>query len=387
LARWTLKPALRYADKQNRTIATDGNGPELPEIRAGNREIAQARPNGTDMTAGAYRVGVKAAVVTCYGPPDVVKVQELPAPSPRDDEVLVRVHASTVCFGDRMIRSGPLMVRLMNGIRRPKTQVLGVDLSGTVAAVGKRVTRFAPGDRVFGSRGDRFGAHAEFACVAEDGLLAHKPTNMTFEEAAAVFVGAACSLHFLRKARIQAGERVLVHGASGSLGTFAVQLAKHYGGHVTAVCSTANVELVQSLGADEVIDYTRRDFTRDSAAYDVIYDVMAKAGFPRSVRALKPGGRYLFVGFPDGVLAIISALLSGLWVHLRGRAVFIAGPAAPVQADLEFLKALIEAGRLRSVVGRTYPLRDIAEAHRYADTGHKVGNVIVLIEDAGDASL
>ncbi len=302
-------------------------------------------------------------------------------PVPRDNEVLVRVHASTVCYGDRLIRSGPAMVRLMNGIRRPKTRVLGVDLAGTVAAVGKGVTRFAPGDQVFGSRGDKFGAHAEFACIAEDGLIAHKPVNTTFEEAAAIFVGAACSLHFLRKARIQPGERVLVHGASGSLGTFAVQLAKHYGAHVTAVCGPANVELVRSLNADEVIDYTKRDFADEGVEYDVICDLMAKAGFPGSVRALKPRGRYLFVGFPDGVPAIVSAMLSGLWLHLRGRAVFMAGPAAPVQADLVFLKTLIEAGRLRSVVGRTYSLREIVEAHRHADTGHKVGNVVVQIAD------
>jgi NADPH:quinone reductase-like Zn-dependent oxidoreductase len=336
---------------------------------------------GTGTGAGAYRLRVKAAIVTRYGPPDVVEIRDMPAPVPRDNEVLVRVHASTVCYGDRIMRAGPLLVRLMNGIREPKTKVLGVDLSGTVAAVGTRVTRFAPGDRVFGSRGDKFGAHAEFACVAEDGLLAHKPANMTLEDAAAVFVGAACSLHFLRKARIQRGERVLVHGASGSLGTFAVQLAKHYGAHVTAVCGTANVELVRSLGADEVIDYTKRDFTREGAAYDVICDVVGMAGFPHSVRALKPRGRYLLVGFQGGVLAIVSALLRGLLVHLRGRAVFMTGAAAPVQADLEFLKTLIEAGRLRSVVGRTYALRDIAEAYRYADTGHKVGNVVVLIGD------
>jgi NADPH:quinone reductase-like Zn-dependent oxidoreductase len=325
---------------------------------------------------------VKAAVVTRYGPPEVVEVRDVPAPVPRDNEVLIRVHASTVCYGDRLIRSGPLMVRLMNGIRRPKINVLGVDLSGTVVAVGSRVTRFAPGDEVFGSRGEQFGGHAEFACVAEDGFLAHKPANMSLEDAAAIFVGAACSLHFLRKARLQPGERVLIHGASGSLGTFAVQLAKHFGAHVTAVCSTANADLVRSLGADDVIDYTTRDFTQEGAVYDVICDVMAKAGFPRSVRALKPRGRYLLVGFPVGVPAIASALLRGLWVHLRRRAVFITGAAAPVQADLEFLKTLVEAGRLRSVVGCTFGLRDIVEAHRYADSGHKVGNVVVLIGDA-----
>lgn len=223
---------------------------------------------------------MKAALVTRYGPPEVIEIRDIPAPVPRDNEVLVRVHASTVCYGDRIMRSGPPLVRLMNGIRRPKTTVLGVDLSGTVAAVGKGVTRFAPGDQVFGSRGSAFGAHAEFACVAEDGLLAHKPANMTLDEAAAVFVGGACPLYFLRKARIQPGERVLVHGASGSLGTYAVQLAKYYGAHVTAVCGPSNVDLVRSLGADEVIDYTRRDFTHDAAAYDVICDVMAWRDFP-----------------------------------------------------------------------------------------------------------
>ena len=172
---------------------------------------------------------------------------------------------------------------------------------------------------------------------------------------------------------------MLVHGASSSLGTFAVQLAKHYGAHVTGVCGPANVDLVRSLGADIVIDYTRQDFTRDGAVYDVICDILGKAGFPHSLRALVPGGRYLLVGFSGGLLAIATALLRGAWAHLRRRAVFMAGPAGPVQADLEFLKTLIEAGQLRSVIGRTYPLSDIVEAHRYADTDHKVGNVVVVI--------
>jgi NADPH:quinone reductase-like Zn-dependent oxidoreductase len=322
---------------------------------------------------------VKAAIVRRYGGPDVFELRDVPAPVPGDHEVLVRVHASSVCFGDRMIRQGPLLVRLLNGLRRPKASILGCDLSGTVVAIGKGVTRFAPGDLVFGSRGDKFGAYAELACVAEDGFLAKKPANMTMEEAATVFVGAVCSLYFLRKARIQPGERVLVHGASGSLGTFAVQLAKHYGAHVTAVCGPRNVQLVSSLGADAVIDYANEDFTRDGPRFDVICDVMGKAGFPRSLRALKPGGRYLLVGFPGGILAIVAALLRGLWAHVTGRAVFMTGPAAPVQADLEFLKTLAERGELRSVIGRTYPLDQIAEAHRHADTGHKVGNLVVVI--------
>ncbi len=322
---------------------------------------------------------MKAAVLTRYGPPEVLEIREVPAPVPRDDEVLVRVHASTVCFGDRIIRQGPLLARLMNGLRRPRTKILGVDLAGTVVATGRSVTRFGPGDQVFGARGDKFAAHAELACVSETGFLARKPLNMTMEEAASVFVGAVCSLYFLRKANIQPGERVLVHGASGSLGTFAVQLAKHYGAHVTAVCGTGNVALVRSLGADAVVDYTRQDFNRDGSSYDVICDVMGKAGFPASLRALKPGGRYLLVGLDVSALAIGAALIRGAWAHITGRAVFMTGPAVPVQADLEFLKTLIERGALRAVIGRTFALDQIVEAHRHADSGHKVGNLVVVI--------
>jgi NADPH:quinone reductase-like Zn-dependent oxidoreductase len=303
----------------------------------------------------------------------------VPAPVPADDEVLVRVRASTVCYGDRIIRQGPFIVRLLNGFRRPKVSILGADLAGTVVSVGGNVTRFAPGDEVFGSRGDKFGGYAEFACVAQDGFLAKKPATMTLEEAAALFVGGVCSLYFLRKARIQPGERVLVHGASGSLGTFAVQLARHYGAHVTAVCGPANVALMTSLGADRVVDYTTHDFTGEGPIYDVICDVMGKSGFPRSLRALKPRGRYLLVGFADGLLAIVAALLRGAWTHMIGRAVFMTGPARPAQADLEFLRTLVENGSLRSVIGRAYRLDDIVEAHRYADTGHKVSNVVIIV--------
>ena len=323
---------------------------------------------------------MKAAVTTRYGPPEVVEVGEVPTPAPADNEVLVRVRASSVCYGDRIFRRGPLLIRLLTGFR-PKHRVLGVDLAGTVEAVGASVTRFAPGDDVYGARGDRFAAHAEFACVAEDGLLAHKPASMTFAEAGTVFVGAACSLYFLRKAKLVPGERVLIHGASGSLGVFAVQLAKHFDAHVTAVCSGRNTDLVRSLGADEVIDYTARSFVDDGPVYDVILDVLGKAGFPRSVRVLKPGGRYLLVGFSGGVGSIARALVTGGLVHLRGRARFLTGAAAPVQADLVFLRELIDAGRLRTVIGRRHTLDEIVEAHRYADSGHKVGNVAVLIGD------
>jgi len=321
---------------------------------------------------------MRAAVTTRYGPPEVVEVREVPAPTPADNEVLVRVRASSVSFGDRIFRSGPFLIRLLSGFR-PRHPILGVDLAGTVESVGPRVTRFAPGDAVYGARGDRFAAHAEFACVAEDGFLARKPDAMTFEEAGTVFVGAACSLYFLRRANVTPGERVLVHGSSGSLGVFVVQLAKHFGAHVTAVCSSANIPLVRSLGADEVIDYTTQDFTDGRPAYDVIVDVLGKAGFPRSVRALKPGGRYLLIGFSEGLWGIVRALATGGLVHLSGRARFITGAADPKQADLVFLQELIDAGKLRTVIGRRYTLDEIADAHRYADTGHKIGNVAVLI--------
>jgi NADPH:quinone reductase-like Zn-dependent oxidoreductase len=321
---------------------------------------------------------MKAAVTTRYGPPEVVEVRELPAPSPADNEVLVRVRASSVCYGDRIFRRGPLLIRLLT-LFRPKYRILGVDLAGVVEAVGAKVTRFAPGDEIYGARGDRFAAHAEFACVSEDGLIAHKPSRMTFEEAGTVFVGAACSLYFLRKAKLLPGERVLIHGASGSLGVFAVQLAKHFGAHVTAVCSGRNADLVRSLGADEVIDYTAHDFIEDAAVYDVIVDVLGKARFPRSVRALTPNGRYLLVGFSGGLGTIARTLAAAGLLHLRGRARVITGAAAPAQADLVFLAKLIDAGRLRTVIGRSHTLDDIVEAHRYADSGHKVGNVAVLI--------
>lgn len=328
---------------------------------------------------------MRAAVTTRYGPPEVVEVREVPTPSPADNEVLVRVRASSVCFGDRMFRSGPILIRLLTGFR-PKHPILGVDLAGTVEDVGAHVTRFAPGDEVYGARGDRFAAHAEFACVREDGFLSRKPASMTFEEAGTVFVGAVCALYFLRKAKLMTGERVLVHGASGSLGVFAVQLAKHFGARVTAVCSGANVDLVRSLGADEVIDYTARDFVDDGPVYDVIVDVLGKAGFPRSARALKRGGRYLFIGFDGGAGSIARALVTGALLHLRGRARFITGAAVPTQADLVFLQQLIDAGKLRTVIGRRYTLDEIVDAHRYADSGHKVGNVAVLIGDGSEMS-
>src|SRR4029453_8661077 len=282
---------------------------------------------------------MRAAITTRYGPPEVLTVREVPTPTPADNEVLVRVRASSVCFGDRILRGSPPLIRLLTGVW-PRHLILGVDLAGTVETVGPGVTRFAPGDAVYGARGDKFAAHAEFACVAEDGFIARKPATMTFEEAGTVFVGAACSLYFLRKANVKPGERVLVHGASGSLGVFTVQLAKNFGAHVNPVCSSANLHLVRSLGADDVIDYTAQDFTDGGPVHDVIVDVLGKAGFPRSLRALKPGGRYLLVGFSGGLGGIARALVTGGVVHLCGRARFLTGAADPKQADLRHVASV-----------------------------------------------
>ena len=327
---------------------------------------------------------MKAAVFTRYGPPDVLEIKDVEKPVPRENEVLVRVHAATVCAADwRMRKADPFMVRFMNGLWRPrKFNILGAEFAGTVESMGKAVTRFRAGDEVFGSPGFKFGAHAEYICLPEDGLLAMKPVNMTFEEAAAVLFGGFSALHFLKKARIQAGQRVLIYGASGSVGVFAVQLAKHFGASVTGVCSTANLDLVKSLGADEVVDYTREDFSRAGRVYDIVFDTVGKSGFSRSLRSLKRGGPYVVVGGSGQLSSILALVLRGIWVSVTGTAKVISDVASATAGDLTLLKELIEAGKLRTVIDKRYPLAEIAEAHRHAEAGHKKGHVVVLIEPA-----
>jgi NADPH:quinone reductase-like Zn-dependent oxidoreductase len=323
---------------------------------------------------------MRAAVYRRYGPPEVVQTEEVEKPVPGDDQLLVRVHATTVCAADwRLRRAYPFLVRFMAGLWRPhKIPVLGMEFAGTVEAVGKAVTRFGVGDLVFGSTGIRFGAHAEYLCQPEDGLVDAKPVNMTFEESAAVLFGGVSALYFLRRAGIEAGEEVLVYGASGSVGVFAVQLAKHFGARVTGVCSSANLALVRSLGADEVLDYTREDFSSRGRVYDVVYDAVGRSGFSRSVRSLKPGGRYVRVGGSGRVLSMLGGIAQQKWAAITGSATVIGGIAGGTAADVSLLRELIEAGKLRTVVDRRYSLDEIVEAHRYAEAGHKRGHVVII---------
>jgi NADPH:quinone reductase-like Zn-dependent oxidoreductase len=320
---------------------------------------------------------MKAAVFNRYGPPEVLQIEDVEKPVPKDNEVLVRIYATTVCTADWRIRKAdPFIVRFMIGLWRPtKIHIFGMEFAGKIESTGKAVTRFAEGDQVFGGTGFKFGAHAEYACLPEDGTLAIKPVNMTYEEAAAVFFGGVSALYFLKKGEIQAGQKVLIYGASGSVGTFAVQLAKHFGAHVTGVCSTANLELVKSLGADEVIDYTREDFSKAGRVYDVIVDTVGKSGYWRSMKSLKRGGFYVLV-----TIAVLSSTLGRMWASLTGAGKVISGGARPDPGDQALLKGLIEAGELRTVIDRRYSLEQIADAHRYVEAGHKKGNVVIVVE-------
>jgi NADPH:quinone reductase-like Zn-dependent oxidoreductase len=326
---------------------------------------------------------MKAAVYRRYGPPEVVQIEDVDKPVPKDNQVLIGIHASTVSAADwRMRRAVPLIVRFWTGLWRPKKiQILGMEFSGEVESVGRAVTRFGAGDQVFGSTGFRFGTHAEYVCLPEDGLLAMKPVNMSFEEAAAVLFGGVSALHFLRKAKIQAGQKVLIYGASGSVGVFAVQLAKHFGAHVTGVCSTANVDLVKSLGADAVVDYTTEDFSRAGRVYDTVFDAVGKSGFSRSLKSLRRGGFYVRVGGSGRLSSILGGIVQEKWASITGAAKVIGGVGSGTTEDLSFLKQLIEAGKLRTVIDRRYSLREIAEAHRYVEAGHKKGHVIIVLKE------
>jgi len=323
---------------------------------------------------------MKAIVYERYGPPEVLQLKEVEKPTPKNNEVLIKTHATTVTSGDWRVRSlnvpagFGLIMRLVFGVSRPKQPILGTELAGVVESVGKDVRKFKVGDQVFAFSDAAMGCHAEYKCMPEDGAVALKPPNLTYDEAAALSFGGTTALDFFRRGKLQRGEKVLVNGASGAVGTAAVQLARHFGCDVTGVCSTANVALVRSLGASQVIDYTQEDFTQNGETYDVIVDTAGTAPFSRSKASLKKGGRLLtlLAGLPD--------MLRIPWVSMTSSKKVIAGPAAGRAEDLHFLAGLAEAGAFKPVIDRRYPFEKIAEAHRYVDTGRKKGNVVITLE-------
>jgi NADPH:quinone reductase-like Zn-dependent oxidoreductase len=329
---------------------------------------------------------MKAIVWTEYGPPDVLQLREVEKPAPRDNEVLIKIHATTVTAGDCELRSLSLPImfglplRVYAGVIRPtRVTVLGTELAGEVEAVGKDVRLFKEGDQVFGSAGFDMGANAEYICLPEEpgemeGGVTIKPANMTYEEAATVPFGGRDALHFLRKGNIQSEQKVLINGAGGSIGTFAIQLAKYFGAEVTAVDSTAKLDMLRSLGADQVIDYTQEDFTKRGDIYDVIFDVVGKSSFSGSMRSLKENGFYLLAN------PRLSHMVRGTWTSMTSAKNVILEPASGTIDDLVFLRELIEAGKIRTVIDRRYPLEQIVEAHRYVETGRKKGNVVITVD-------
>jgi NADPH:quinone reductase-like Zn-dependent oxidoreductase len=328
---------------------------------------------------------MKAVIWTKYGPPDVLQLKEVEKPAPKDNEVLVKIAATTVTAGDCEMRSLKmplylaLPIRLYIGFTKPtRVTIPGQELSGEVEAVGKAVTRFKPGDAVFGTTGFNMGAYAEYICVPEvqagmGGLLAVKPANLSFEEAAALPIGGIEALHYLRQANIQSGQQVLINGAGGSIGTIAVQFARHLGAEVTAVDSTGKLDMLRSIGAGQVIDYTHEDFTKSGETYDVIFDVAGKSPFARSLKSLQPGGYYL-LGNPS-----LGHRLRSRWASLTGNKNVIAGTAIYQSEGLIFLRELVEAGKLRPVVDRIFALEQAAEAHRYVETRQKKGCVVIKV--------
>lgn len=332
---------------------------------------------------------MKAIVYKEYGSPDVLHLEEIAKPAPRDNEVLIRNHATTVNFGDLMARNykaiSPrqfnmlflfwLMAKVSFGINRPKTNILGNEFAGEVEAVGSAVTRFKPGDPVFGCRGQNMGAYAEYFCVPENGVVANKPENMTYEEAAVVPYGATMALHLLRKAHIQPGQKVLINGASGGIGSAAVQIAKHFGAEVTGVCGTPRLAFVKSLGADHVIDYTVEDFTKNGKTYDLIFDILGKCAFTRCKNSLKPNGILLYASFK------MKQLVQMLWTSRSGSGKRVICAIAPGSLeDLNSVKELVEAGKIQAIIDRCFPMEQAAEAHRYVEEGHKKGNVVITMQ-------
>lgn len=331
---------------------------------------------------------MKAIIYTEYGSPDVLRLEEIAKPTPKDNEVLIKNHAATVNFGDLMARNfkaiSPrqfnmpfliwLLAKLSFGLNQPKTHILGSEFAGEVEAVGGMVTRFKPGDPVFGYLGQSMGAYAEYLCIPENSVMTVKPANLTYAEAAVVPYGAIMALNLLREVNLQPGQKVLINGASGGIGSAAVQIAKHIGAEVTGVCGTPRLEFVKSLGADHVIDYTAEDFTQNGDTYDLIFDILGKCAFARCKNSLKPNGILLFASFK------MKQLVQMLWTSISAGEKRVICKIAPGSLeDLNSAKELIEAGKIKAVIDRSYPMEKAGEAHRYVEEGHKRGNVIITV--------
>lgn len=327
---------------------------------------------------------MKAVITTKYGPPEVLELREVKKPIPKDNEVLIKIYATTVTAGDCEMRNlklpflYQLVLRLGFGFTRPRNKIPGTELAGEIVAVGVDVKRFKEGDQVFGAAGMSFGTNAEYITLPEEpgemeGGVAIKPTNMTYKQAATVPFGGRDSLHFLRLGNIQSGQKILINGAGGSIGTFAIQLAKHYGAEVTAVDSTAKLDMLRSIGADHVVDYTKEDFTENGEVYDVIFDVIGKVSFSRSKKSITENGIYLLAN-------PVSQMVQALWTRMNSSNKVIMETASGTIADLIYLRELIEEGKLITVIDRTYPLEQIIEAHRYVEKGGKLGNVVITVE-------
>ena len=322
---------------------------------------------------------MKASVWTKYGPPDVLQFKEVEKPAPKDNEVLIRVYAATVTAGDCELRRFDipgylwLFVRIMLGIRKPRVEILGQELAGEIESAGKKVTQFKKGDPVFAATEMRLGAYAEYACLPGTFAMAIKPANMTYEEAATIPTGGLNALHFLRKGNIRSGQKLLINGAGGSIGTYAVQIAKSFGAHVTSVDSTDKLDMLRSIGSDQVIDYTKEDFTKNGETYDIIIDVVGKCSFSPTVRSLKKNGRYV-LGNPR-----LAGKIRGLWTSMTTGKKVLSELASYKPENLIFLKELIEEEKIKSVIDKRYPLEQVAEAHSYVETGQKTGNVVITI--------
>ena len=324
---------------------------------------------------------MKAIVCTKYGPPDVLQLKEVARPIPKDNEVLIKIHATTVNRTDcGILRAKPFILRFFTGLIRPKNPILGTEFAGKIEAVGKNVTSFKVDDKVFGFDDQGLGSHAEYMAISEDSALTTIPSNMTYEQAAASSEGAHYAYNFIKKVNLKSGQKVLVNGATGAIGSAAVQLLKYFGVYVTAVSSTKNIELVRSLGADKVIDYTKEDFTKDEEKYDFVFDAVGKSSFAKCKQLLKPGGVYISSDLGYMAQNVFLPLITPIIKPMIGNKKTVFPIPKDIRGSILFIKKLIEEGKFKAVIDREYPLEQVVEAYRYVEAGHKTGNVVITVE-------